>query len=212
MSVELNIYRAKVCLHHFRHSKVKGLEKLNSFELLTFFSIILYQAGDVETNPGPTSESSSESSQSIHFPPLQGNLSMAHHHVRSVLNKLDFIEPEFLNFSIISLTETWLNELKPTEDIMFNEFQTPFMRDRVGDSHGGILVYVKRDVPCKGGPGLELANIECVWIEINKRNKKLLLETFYRPPNASTLVLFDIDNSIGVAVETGIENICITGD
>ena len=44
ISVELNIYRARVGLHHFRHSKVKGLEKLNSFELLIFFSILLYQA------------------------------------------------------------------------------------------------------------------------------------------------------------------------
>ena len=58
MSVELNIYRARVVLHHFRHSKVKGLEKLNSFELLTFFSILLYQAGDVQTNSGPTSDHS----------------------------------------------------------------------------------------------------------------------------------------------------------
>ena len=57
MSAELNMYRAKVGLYHLRHSKVKGLEKLNNFELLTFFSILLYQAGDVETNPGPNSES-----------------------------------------------------------------------------------------------------------------------------------------------------------
>ena len=74
---------------------------------------------------------------------------MVHYNVRSVLNKLDFIEPESSEFSIISLPETWLNESKPTKDLMFNEFQTPFRQDRVGDSHGGILVYVKRDIPCK---------------------------------------------------------------
>ena len=67
---------------------------------------------------------------------------MVHYNVQSVLNKLDFTEPEFSDFSIISPTETWLNESKPTEDLMFNEFQTPFRRDRVGDSHGGILIYV----------------------------------------------------------------------
>ena len=140
---------------------------------------------------------------------------MVHYNVQSVLNnlnKLDFIEPDFSDFSITSLTETWLNESKPTEDIIFNEFQTPFRRDRVGDSHGGILVYVKRDISCKRRPELELANIECIWIEINIRNKTLLLGIFYRPPNGFTLVLADIDHLIGLAVDTGIENICITGD
>ncbi|MCG7883757.1 MAG: reverse transcriptase family protein [Candidatus Thiodiazotropha endolucinida] len=212
MSVELNIYKARVGLHNFRNFKVKGLGKLNNFELLTLFAILLYQAGDVEKNPGPTSESSSESSGSFHFPPLHGNLSMVHYNVQSVSNKLDVIEAEFSDFSIISLTETWLNESKLTEDLTFNEYQKPFRRDRVGDSHGGILVYVKRDIPCKRRSDLEIANVECIWIEVNIRNKKLLLGTFYRPPNASPLILSNIEQSIGLAVDTGIENICITGD
>ena len=212
MPVEFNIYRARVGLHQFRHFKVKGLGKLNNFELVTFLALLLYQAGDVEKNTGPVSESASDSSQSFHFPPIQGNLSMVHYNVQSVLNKLDLIEAEFSDFSIISLTETWLNETKPTDDLVFNGFRTPFRRDRVGDSHGGILVYVKQDIPCKRRPDLELANIECIWIEINIRNKKLLLGTYYRPPNASPLVLSNIETSIGLAVDTGIDNICITGD
>lgn len=212
MYVELNIYRARVGLHHFRHFKEKGLGKLTSFELLTFFLILLHQAGDVEKNPGPTSESSSDSSEPFQFPQLQGHLSMVHYNVQSVLNKLDCIEPELSDFSIISLTETWLSDSVQTEDLKFNNFQNPFRRDRVGDRHGGILVYVKRDIPCKRRYDLELPNIECVWIEINIKNKKLLFGTFYRPPNASPLVLTNIDQSIGLAVDTGIENICITGD
>ena len=137
---------------------------------------------------------------------------MVHYNVQSVFNKLDLIEAEFSDFSIISLTEPWLNETKPTDDLVFNGFRTPFRRDRVGDSHGGILVYVKQDIPCKRRPDLELANIECIWIEINIRNKKLLLGTYYRPPNASPLVLSNIETSIGLAVDTGIDNIYITGD
>ena len=72
MPVEFNIYRARVGVHHFRHFKVKGLGKLNNFELVTFLALLLYQAGDVEKNPGPVSESASDSSQSFPFLRFRG--------------------------------------------------------------------------------------------------------------------------------------------
>ena len=69
------------------------------------------------------------------------------------------------------LTETWLNESIINQDLMLNNFQVPFRRDRVGDSHGGILVYVKDGIPCKRRTDLELINIECILVEVNVRNK-----------------------------------------
>lgn len=36
--------------------------------------------------------------------------------------------------------------------------------------------------------------------------------TFYKPPNASPIVLSDIEHSRGLAVYTGIENLIITVD
>ena len=122
MPVEFNIHRARVGLHHFRHFKVKGLENLiilNLLHALHFYSIRLVMS---RKNPGPVSVSASDSSQSFHFPPLQGNLSMVHYNVQSSFNKLDLIEAEFSDYSIISLIETWLNETKPTEDLVFNGF------------------------------------------------------------------------------------------
>ena len=82
----------------------------------------------------------------------------------------------------------------------------PFRRDRVGDSHGGILVYVKDGIPCKRRTDLELIAIECIWVEVNVRNKRVLVGTFYRPPNMLPLILSDIENSIGLAVDTGISD------
>ena len=95
---------------------------------------------------------------------------------------------------------------------MFDHFQVPFRRDRVGDGHGGILVYVKHDIPCKRRVDLELLNIECVWVEINIKKRKILIDTFYRPPNASPIILSDIENSIGLAVDTRITDVIVTGD
>ena len=137
---------------------------------------------------------------------------MVHYNVQCLASKTDIIEPELTYFDIISLAETWLNDSLSNEDLMFNEFQDPFRRDRIGDSHDGVIVYVKRGIPCKHRLDLELVNIEFVWIEIIVKNKKLLIGTFYRPPTASPVVLSDIENSISLAINTGVEDIVVTGD
>ncbi|MEW8548517.1 MAG: reverse transcriptase family protein [Candidatus Thiodiazotropha sp.] len=212
MSVDLSIYRARIGIHRFRLFKIKGLGKFNNFETLLFLSLILYQAGDIERNPGPQSVDSNETSSSSHFPVFQGNFSMVHYNVQSLQHKIDILEPELSTFDLVSFTETWLNDSILSEDLLLHDFRSPFRRDRIGDSHGGIIVYVKNDIPCKRRQDLELLNIECVWLELNIKNRKLLVGTFYRPPSSSPQVLIDIENSIGLAVDTGITDIVITGD
>ena len=212
MNTDLCIYRARIGMHHYRLQKFKGVKYLNNFELSVFLAMILYRAGDVEKNPGPVNDNTSDTSSSASFPVFNGNFSVVHYNVQSVQHKLDIIEPEFANFSLVSLTETWLNESIINQDLMLNNFQVPFRRDRVGDSHGGILVYVKDGIPCKRRTDLELITIECIWVEVNVRNKRVLVGTFYRPPNSLPLILSDIENSIGLAVDTGISDIVILGD
>ena len=149
------------------------------------------------------SVNSDEPKESFKFPPLQGNISMVHYNVQSLANKIYLIKPELTNFDIISLTETWLNGSISNEDLTFNEFQIPFRRDRVGNRHGGVIVYVKRDIPCKRRIDLEIINVEYIWIEISLRNKNVLI---------GPIVLSDIENSIGLASDTGIAEIVVMGD
>ena len=59
---------------------------------------------------------------------------------------------------------------------------------------------------------LELPNIECLWVEISIKNKIQLIGTFYRPPNSTNAILSSIEDSIGLAFETNISKILITGD
>ena len=145
--------------------------KFPSMYLLYWISIWKAKTRKQTTISGPTSESSDESNESFQFPPLQGNLSMVHYNDQSFANKIDIIEPELTDFDIISLTETWLNDSISNEDLKFNEFQAPFRRDRIGDSHDGIMVYVKKDIPCKRRIDLELVNIECLWIDVYAKTK-----------------------------------------
>ena len=98
--------------------------------------------------------------------------------------KKDILFSELNNFSVISVTETWLDQRTSDNDIALEGYVT-YRRDRVGDNHGGVCVYVYDNIFSKRRHDLELPNLECVWIEINMCNKKLLIGTFHRPPNSS---------------------------
>ena len=87
-----------------------------------------------------------------------------------------------------------------------------FRRDRPGDHHGGICVYIRTNLFSKRRDDLELPNVECIWVEISIRKKKQLIGTFYRPPNSPNAVFSSIEDSIGLAFDTNIENILLTGD
>ena len=65
---------------------------------------------------------------------------------------------------------------------------------------------------CRRRNDLELPNIECVWVEVSFQNKKHLIGTFYRPPNSPNATFSCIEDSIGLAFDSNIQNILITGD
>ena len=95
-------------MHRYRLLKLKGLKRFNSFELFIFLAMVIYHDGDVEKNPGPGTENDdyfSDTVSSASSAILHGNFSLVHYNVQSVVNKIDIIEPELSNFSLISLTD-----------------------------------------------------------------------------------------------------------
>ena len=75
-----------------------------------------------------------------------------------------------------------------------------------------MAVYVNDNIYTKRRHDLEIRNIKCVWIEARVQRKPVLIGTFYRPPNADASVLLDIETSIDLAIDTGINDIIMTGD
>ncbi|MEW8544644.1 MAG: endonuclease/exonuclease/phosphatase family protein, partial [Candidatus Thiodiazotropha sp.] len=214
MMIDIEIYRMRIGLHYGRHAKVKGLECLNFFELLIIMSLLLI-AG-IEPNPGPISENSVSSStlsvSSDDMDMIKEKFSVVHYNIQSISSKLDIIESEFCNFDIICLTETWLDDRTSNNALNLNEYNL-YRRDRAGDNHGGICVYAKQNIYSRRRPDIERPNIECLWIEVSiHNNKKILLGTFYRPPNSTQEVLSSIEDSISLAFDSNIQNILITGD
>ena len=144
--------------------------------------------GGIETNPGPRLEESSNSSAACGIfekSSIKGKFSVVHYNIQSLSNKVDIIESELRDSDAICLTETWLDRRTSDETIKINGFNL-YRRDRVGDNHGGICVYINQSLFSCIRRYLELPQLECIWVEISLHNRKELLGTFYRPPTQTT--------------------------
>ena len=210
----------RIGMHYYCHMKLKGIDRLDTFDYYMWLRVLLYLSGDVEVNPGPINDSSDSQNSSSLFSDsmlnesemVRENFSIVHYNVQSTLQKLDILETELSNFDVISFSETWFKKEINNSDIAITNYRQPFRNDRENDPHGGVAVYVKNNIPCMRRTELEILNVESVWIEIRLKYKRLLIGTFYRPPNSDQSVLSNIERSIDLAIDTGISDIIILGD
>jgi len=193
----------RVGLVCYFHDKMKGHSSFNQFELCCWLSMLLLLSGDVHENPGPSTSSTSTMDT---FVPAQGNLSLVHYNVQSILNKKDIL---FGDYDILAFTETWLNPNIYPSDLLFPSFHTPFRRDRQSDPHGGIIVYVKSDIFVFERRDLEVNDVECLWLELKIKSRRLLFGTFYRPPSSCAAVLDNTNTLITLAFDTDIKTLLL---
>jgi exonuclease III len=106
--------------------------------------------------------------------------------INSIRNKFEQLKLSVMgNIDILVITETKLDETFTETAFMIEGFSKPYRKDRNGCG-GGILIYVREDIPSK-----ELRyhtfpdDIEGIFIEINFRKFKWLLFGSYHPPNQS---------------------------
>ena len=176
---------------------------------------LLSLSGDIHPNPGPiVSESSSTSTDSVSSVSvdLTKYFSLTHYNVQSILHKIDLLGAELSEFDILAFTETWLNNSINPDDLIIPSYKPPERKDRITDSHGGVAIYIKGNIHHIRRHDLELNHLEALWVEINLNNNKILIGVFYRPPNSGVLYQNLIEDSINLAIDTGIKNIIITGD
>ena len=144
---------------------------------------------------------------------LTHNLSFVHYNVQSIFSKLEILQAELFEFDILAFTETWLNPSVDTDELLMHSYSTPERKDRAGDTHGGVMIYVKERLHYKRREDLEPRNIENIWLELTNNHKHVLFGLFYRPPNSNSNYFSDIEDSIALAVDSpGISEIIITGD
>ena len=125
-----------------------------------------------------------------------------HVNVRSLGKKLDLFEAESKHCDIITLSETWLSKRDNNNELHLSHFHPPVRQDRADDPHGGVAIYVRNNLYCKPRPDLHVNNLEAVWIETKMNQEKLLVASFYRPPNAKSDYWKLISDSIQKANNT----------
>ena len=112
-----------------------------SITIFTYWLIyLLFCSGDVHPNPGPLTPTSP-----------------------SIFPKLEVIHTELFDFDILTFSETWLSDSIDTDDLLLESFNKPERKDRPGDKHGGVMLYVKEGIYYKRRNDLELQNIESIW-------------------------------------------------
>ena len=149
--------------------------------------MLVQLAGDVSSNPGP------QYHRLVDVARYRG-LKIAHLNVRSLRNKLDLISFELVNkklFDVLTFSETWLDESISDSEVKLDGYNM-FRRDGPGNCQGGVLIYLRDNLPGKVREDLNNVENECLWVEVNRRKcKPVLLCCAYKPPDIDTSKLID---------------------
>ena len=124
---------------------------------------------------------------------------IGHLNVNFIAAKLDAIKLIIPgNVDIMVFCETKLDASYPMAQLLIPGFRMPFRLDRNAYG-GGLLIYVRSDIPCKQVNQHEFSeNIEGIFLEVNFRKSKWLLLGTYHPPSQNDNFYF---NNMGRALD-----------
>ena len=119
--------------------------------------------------------------------------------INSVIRKFDALKSIISGMiDVMIIVESKLDDSFPTSQFLINGYGIPFRRDR-NKFGGGILIYVREDIPCKLLDRHQLPDdIEGLFVELNFRKSRLLLLGTYHPPNQKENYFFQ---SISQAID-----------
>ena len=164
-----------------------------------FKTVLLLRAGDIETNPGPI------------FNLESGNcsLSILQLNIRSIRNKLSYINDHLSDFDILCFSETHLDDNVSNTTLQVDTYESSLYRRDLNSHSSGLLVCVSNQFVSKWRLDLELDNVHAIWVEVKYRNSSFLLCNVYRSPGTPVVSIFNI--SIERAIESN-KDIVIVGD
>ena len=141
------------------------------------------------------------------------NPSLAYINVKSIRNKhSDMFTFLDCNIDILTIAETKLDCTFPTAQFIVEGYKEPFRKDRKKNS-GGLLVYVKEDIPSR-----ELKNhplvpdlLDIVVIGLNFRKQKWLLISLYIS-SLNRIIFYDAMSKVIDFYSRTYTNIILMGD
>ena len=97
--------------------------------------------------------------------------------INSIRNKFELFKKLVKGtLDIVVVTESKLDESFPQQQFLMEGYNLPFRADRNGN-RGGILIYVREDIPCREIEKNHSTerNLEGIFLELNLRKSKILL-------------------------------------
>lgn len=194
---------------------VASLALLMYFVLVFLYiaTLLISRSGDIELNPGPSTNSDSLNSSLNSYAALTNSgLSIMNLNIQSLKPKLDILTVEAQPYDILVLTETWLSNKISDEDVELPNFKKPFRYDRNDRLGGGVAIYVRDTLHAIQRNDLDVNGVEAVWVEIHVCQRKLLVGGIYRPPNSNNTQWLNMEHSLDQAFNQHVDNILVAGD
>ena len=106
---------------------------------------------------------------------------MGHLNINSWRNKFEALQFTInRNLDIILLSEIKLDDSFPLAQFILKNFGIPYRLDR-NSNGGGLLLYVREDIPSKFLKVKSDCNIESICVEVNLRKRKRFINGSYNP-------------------------------
>ena len=144
------------------------------------------------------------------------NASLGYLNINHLRNKIVDLRPivQDLDFTFLAIAETKLNNTIKSAQFRIDGYYCPdeFRRDRSYNSGGGLLLFIKKGVPCKRIRKLESDNIETVVVEIGIGKQKWGVISIYRNEDVTVENFLNaLSISLGRLLNT-YANIIVIGD
>ena len=139
-------------------------------------------------------------------------LTMGHLNINSIRNKFDALSLIVRNnVNILMISETKLDDSFPTAQFLLHGFSAPYRLDR-NSKGGGILLYIKEDIPSRLLSSKPKTDIETISVEINLRKRKWFLNCSYNPNKNLISNHLECLNRIMDEFSKNYENVIFLGD
>ncbi len=173
---------------------------MSNFPVTLFnLTLLLILCGDIESNPGPLRFCH------LNARSLLSDIDLSQHlqHQYSLLDEIYETLVYRNEFDIIAISETWLKDSVPDNELDLNGYQLPFCRHR-GTRGGGVMVYVREEIVAVERSDLNLPNVEMLWLELKVQKKKIMFGVYYRAPGMSAL---EVDDFISTGIEQTLDKV-----
>ena len=117
-----------------------------------------------------------------------------------------------VNIDILGLCETFLHDGISDEDLHIQNYYI-IRKDRNNRKGGGILIYIKDNIPVQQRHDLNVTLLESIWIELTfPKSHSFLLNFVYRPPDSTHDWISEYENQFKNAITCSSQEYHIMGD